>query len=62
VNLDETLYQGLVESAPDAIVVVDQAGHIVLVNAQAETLFGYSRAELLGNTMEMLLPKSSARE
>lgn len=56
-NLDETLYQGLVESAPDAIVVVDQAGHIVLVNAQAETLFGYSRAELLGNTMEMLLPK-----
>ena len=56
-DLSEALFKGLVDSAPDAVVVVDKDGHIVLVNLQAEKLFGYGREELLGQTMEMLVPQ-----
>ncbi|HTZ74545.1 MAG TPA: PAS domain S-box protein [Candidatus Aquilonibacter sp.] len=52
----ERRFQNLLEAAPDAIVVVDQRGKIELANAQAEKLFGYSRAELIEQPIEMLVP------
>ena len=54
----EDLYRGLLESAPDAIVVVDSTARIVLVNAQTEAMFGYDRDELLGQPIGLLIPES----
>lgn len=53
---DERLFRGLVEAAPDPMVIVDTNGLIVLVNAQLEELFGYQRSDLLGRPVEILLP------
>jgi PAS domain S-box-containing protein len=50
---------GLLEAAPDAMVCVAAGGQIVLVNAQAERLFGYQRAELLGEPVEILVPDAA---
>jgi PAS domain S-box-containing protein len=50
-------FRVVAESAPCALVMVDQAGEIVFVNGQAETLFGYQRDELMGRAVELLLPK-----
>ncbi len=52
---------GLLEAAPDAILVVREGGAIALANRMAEKLFGYDRAELLGQPVEMLVP-TEARE
>jgi PAS domain S-box-containing protein len=49
--------EGFLEAAPDAIVVVDRSGNIVIVNQLAEGLFGYSRRELLGMRIERLVPQ-----
>ncbi len=49
-------YRGLLEAAPDAMVVVNQSGEIVLLNARAETEFGYRRDELLGQQVKTIIP------
>ena len=56
VEESEAYFRNLLESAPDAMIIVDEAGEIAIVNGQAERMFGYDRDELLGNSIEMLLP------
>lgn len=56
-NRVEELCQSLLESAPDAIIVSNENGEIVLINRQAENLFGYQKEELLGQKIEVLLPQ-----
>jgi PAS domain S-box-containing protein len=56
----EGRYRGLLEAAPDAMVVVNPAGEIVLLNVQAEKQFGYSRDELVGQKVKNIIPEGFA--
>jgi PAS domain S-box-containing protein len=56
----EGRYRGLLEAAPDAMVVVNQAGEIVLLNVQAEEQFGYRRDELVGQKVKNIIPEGFA--
>jgi PAS domain S-box-containing protein len=56
----EAKYRGLMEAAPDGMVVVNQDGEIVLLNAQAEKQFGYRRDELLGQKVKNIIPEGFA--
>jgi PAS domain S-box-containing protein len=49
-------FEQLFEAAPDALLTIDENGHILRVNAQAEAIFGYGRNELTGQPVEVLLP------
>ena len=53
----EAYFRVLIESAPDAMIIVDESGEMAIVNGQAENMFGYSRDEMLGRKIEMLLPE-----
>jgi PAS domain S-box-containing protein len=58
----ESLFGGLLEAAPDGFVIVDPNGKICLLNPQAEKLFGYTREELIGQSIEVLVPLTARRE
>jgi len=55
-DTSEAYFRNVLESAPDAMVIIDHLGLIAVVNEQAEKMFGYTRAEMLGQEIEMLIP------
>jgi two-component system cell cycle sensor histidine kinase/response regulator CckA len=57
-RLADERFEALLEAAPDAMVIVDEKGSIVLVNGQTEALFGYSRDEILGQQLALLVPEA----
>jgi len=57
-RMAEIKFRGLLESAPDAMVIVNEAGNIHMINKQAEKLFGYSAQELIGESVEILIPEA----
>jgi PAS domain S-box-containing protein len=56
-DTSEAYFRNVLESAPDAMVIIDHLGKITVVNGQTEKMFGYKRSELLGQEVEMLLPE-----
>jgi PAS domain S-box-containing protein len=61
-TVEVLLSSELLETLPDAIIAVDHDGTIVQINSQAQALFGYSRSELIGQRVEMLVPESYRRQ
>jgi protein-histidine pros-kinase len=57
INDSEAYFRTILESAPDAMIIIDDRGKMAVVNGQAESMFGYARDEMLGQTIEMLLPE-----
>jgi PAS domain S-box-containing protein len=57
VGESEAYFKTILESAPDALVIIDDRGKMAIVNGQAERMFGYERGEMLGRPVEMLLPE-----
>ncbi len=57
VDDSEAYFRNLLESAPDAMIIIDGEGKITIMNAQAETMFGCSRDDVLGQRIEVLLPE-----
>ena len=57
INDSEAYFRTILESAPDAMIIIDDRGKIAVVNGQAESMFGYTRDEMLGQPIEMLLPE-----
>ena len=57
VSKTDGLFQAVVESSPHGVVMIDSRGAMVLVNRETERLFGYSRDELIGQSVEMLVPQ-----
>jgi PAS domain S-box-containing protein len=57
-RISELRFRGLLDAAPDALIIVDSAGRIVLTNRQAKALFGYEPEELLGQAIEILVPEA----
>lgn len=57
IRSNEALFRNLLESAPDAIIIVARDGRIELVNTQVENAFGYTRAELVGQSVDILVPQ-----
>jgi PAS domain S-box-containing protein len=55
----ETWFRGIVESAPDGMLVLDTEGRVILANPQVERMFGYGAGELAGQAIEMLVPQSA---
>lgn len=55
-NKSEMIFKGLLESAPDAMVITNGEGRILMVNAQTEAIFGYNRQEIVGEKVEILIP------
>jgi two-component system sensor histidine kinase/response regulator len=57
-KLTETWYRGIIEAAPDGMIVVDEGGKIILANVQVERIFGYEPGEIVGMTVDALMPES----
>jgi PAS domain S-box-containing protein len=55
--MNEALYRSIVEQSPDAMIVADAQGAIVLWNRSAETIFGYADAEVLGKSLDVIIPE-----
>jgi protein-histidine pros-kinase len=56
-DTSEAYFRNVLESAPDAMIIIDHFGKITVVNEQTEKMFGYTRRQLLGQEVEMLLPE-----